>query len=85
MIGALVFTNLFTAIMTGVLTYLWVRRPRPPVPLRYRRLMADAMAFILQVHNPTSLDLQQVDLLSDSSKETAAKLLDRYDKEVTSQ
>jgi hypothetical protein len=83
MIGVVLATMILTAIVTGALTWLWVRRPRPLMPTKQQVLLSEAMALFYQLLHPTNLDPDGMDLLSKRSRERASTLWARYQKEVT--
>lgn len=81
MIGLVVATIVVTSLITVPLTYLWMRRPRPAMAPKERRLLDQSMSLIWQFLHPTSMD--RMDMLSEESRKAAEKLLNRYEKEIT--
>jgi hypothetical protein len=79
-IGLVLVTVFFTAVVTVPLTYLYARRPRPTMPHRRQALLDESMALLFRLLNPTDLD--RFDTLSDQSRQAADRLLARYNKEI---
>ena len=73
---------IFAAALVGAVVSFGLTvalRPARPLSRKNRALLDDAAAFIRSVRNPTSLD--QIELLSDPSKNAADRWLNRYNKE----
>lgn len=80
MIRGYIATAIASGLISSVLTWLWVRRPRPLASTKERILLHEAMALFVQLLHPNSLD--DPDLLSEKSKSRAEKLFTQYQKEV---